>query len=241
MSCVQWLSRNVNNDISVLLNLLRIYTQPLFYKTAVVKSIELTFHPVSQSAAIFYAECGQRDLVSLTCEQLTLIENLSADAAQSSLQQVCCKIEPRVLADVAPNIIATSEKMKQHGVVLIVDVHERLSLACNQVNPAVHNLSEHGVAVCLGGYEWERADKRKGYLTSGLYRYVRFANPPRYLHEANQFLDSCFELVEKSSCGLIIDRVQSRTQFEMVKMAPYHALKGDYLGRPRLLSNGIDA
>lgn len=212
-----------------------VYCQRLFYKSTSA-GCELAFHPVGQSAMQFYAECNQGDLQLLTCEQLTFIERFSRNGGHlAPLSQVFFKVEPRVLADVASAIISTAEIMNAHGVELIVDVHERLFLANNRVNETVHTLCEHGISLCLGGYDWGRTDKRKKYLSSGVYRYVRLANPPLFMNEVDLFLDVCFEMVEKYSCRLIVDKVQSRTQHELVKKTPYHALKGFYLGRPHLL------
>lgn len=228
-------SSDVDNEISVPSSLIRIYSQPLFYKSEETNGIELEYRHVSQPTTRFYAECSQRDLIALTCGQLALIESLQVDFTSAGLQQVILKVQPRVLFDVVPAIIYTAEKMKSHGVELIVSVHERLLLANNRVDKSVCILHGSGISLCLGGYDWVRTDKRKKYLSSDMYRYICLANPPLFMNEADLFLDVCFEIARGDSCRLIVDKVQSRMQHELVKKTPYYALKGLYLGRPRLL------
>lgn len=211
----------------------RVYSQSLFNEMQQIGH-EIAFHPNAQPPLQFYSECNQDILSNLSRKQLLVIEEL---ITSGTLKPTCFfyKVEARVLYELIPAIIDTAKKLRLHNSELIIDVHERLLLSSNRVTDSVHELSENGVYSCLGGYEWECEDIRRHHVTSGLYRYVRLANPPQYLNDTNRFLDICFEMVEKFGTRLIIDKIQSRSQYEFAKKTPYYALKGFYLERPQLI------
>jgi len=214
----------------------RIYSQSFFYKNNGA-GIELAFHPISQPAIQFYAECNQETLRSIICEQLCAIEQLLMyeNERQTSTLQLFYKVEPRILYEVVPEITETAKRLKKNNIELVIDIHEKLRLPSNKVNDAVHKLAEDDIRTCLGGYDWERIERSHGYMATDLYHYVRLATPPRYLNDADRFLDICFEMTERHGCRIIIDKVQSRSQYEISKKTPFFALKGYYLERPQLL------
>lgn len=216
----------------------RIYSQPLF-KSMQKVGVEISFHPNEQLPSQFYAECNQDVLLHLAHEQLHAICALIKNNCDLPTR-VFYKVESRILYDLVPAIIDAAKNLKQYNSELIIDIHERLILSSNRVADAVVQLSDNGVFSCLGGYEWEHGDMRKPHIASGLYRYVRLANPPRYLNDANRFFDLCFELVDQLGISLIIDKVQSRSQYEYSSKTPCFALKGFYLERPRLLHTKMD-
>lgn len=211
----------------------RVYSQSLFNEVEKIGS-EISFHPNAQPPLQFYSECNQEVLSNLSRKQLLIIEELITSGI---LKSTCFfyKVEARVLFELVPSIIETAKNLRLHNSELIIDVHERLLLSSNRVTDAIHQLSENSVYSCLGGYEWEREDIRRHHITSGLYRYVRLANPPQYLNDTNRFLDICFEMVEKFGTNLIIDKIQSRAQYEFSKKTPCYGLKGFYLERPQLI------
>ncbi|MGL6416292.1 hypothetical protein ACSZMN_20645 [Aeromonas veronii] len=208
----------------------RIYSQSLF--NGVEKNgAEITFHPSTSSPLHFYSECNQEVLCNLTREQLITIETLISNGAIKPTF-LFFKVEARILNEIVPSIIETAKSLRVHNSELIIDVHERLLLSSNRVTDAIHQLSENGVYSCLGGYEWEYEDIRRCHVTSGLYRYIRLANPPMYLNDANRFLDVCFEMVEKFGANIIVDKIQSRSQYELSKKHHIMLLKDIILSAP---------
>lgn len=212
----------------------RIYSQPLFKEMAQV-GVEIAFHPSEQAPLQFYAECNQEVLSHLTHTQLRTISRV-IKAHSSRPARLFYKVESRVLFDLVPAIIEVARQLQEEKVELIIDVHERLLLSSNRVADAVIKLKENGVFSCLGGYEWEQEDTRSGQISAGLYQYVRLANPPRYLNDTARFFDICFKFAEELGISIIVDKVQSRSQYEYTRKAPCFAVKGFYLEKPNLLN-----
>jgi hypothetical protein len=194
----------------------RIFLQS-YYDSAIQKvGCEIYFHPTKESPLQFYSECNENTLNLISCEQLKTILFIMENNLFYT-PKVFYKVEPRVLIKLVPLIVDVAERLSGYNVELIVDIHERLLLSSNKVVDAVQQLKEANVDSCLGGYEWEVDNKRLAYVESRTYKYIRLANPPQHLRDANNFLDICFNMVEKFGASLIIDKVQSRAQFNLTK------------------------
>lgn len=221
----------------------KMYIQEIFSVNPKIRMAAFFFRPMNMEVASFYNSCSIQMLQMITHVQMSLLNECCQAYYKKGRRPCQCffKIEPRVICQVVEPLIEVMKDLKEYKIDLVLDVN-LLSEGYfdNDIKKSLLKISDSGFKICLGGYDWRNNDKGSFSIPSEIIDFIRLGPPPSNLAEVNHFVDTSFYIRENYNVKIVVDRVQSRGELDVVCRTPYYAAMGNYLSSAQLFK-GVEA
>ncbi|MFB2862504.1 hypothetical protein [Aeromonas sp. MdU4] len=231
------------NDVEWWNSYTRLFVQGIYSKNPKKRMAGLYFRPISMEATSFYKSCDFNLLLMNTKVQMSLLDEFCKTYNQAGRRpcQLFFKVEARLLSHMSGQLIALMDNMHSQNIELTLDLNLPRHISNDKEwQRSLFKIADGGHMVCLGGYNWKDNESNSFHMVNELFKYVRLGPPPSNLAEVNHFIDTCFYIKEKMSAQLILDRIQSQTDLDIVCRTPFFALMGDYISTAYLAKSMED-
>ncbi|MGY3944783.1 hypothetical protein [Aeromonas tecta] len=197
-----------------------------------VRLLEVYYRPKGNLlTTAFYNSCDSISLIELTLLQLS---DALLRALHEKATAIFFKVESRVLYALEESLIHFSSIFNTHGISLYIEIGGRVFISNNVSIHTLTRLCENNVNLVIENFLWRGGDWRERYISSGIFKCVKFDTPPQSKDEVNKFKDVLFYLKEKHEIDTIVSRVETKKQSEIVLSTGCWAVQGFYYARPKI-------
>ncbi|MFM1647840.1 EAL domain-containing protein [Aeromonas salmonicida] len=180
--------------------------------------------------ATFYNLCDSISLIEITLLQLS---DALLNAIKEKATTLFFKVESRILYALDEALVYFSSLFRSHDIDLYLEIGHRPYVSNNIPISTLIKLHENEVRLVVDNFSWRGGDWRERYLSSGIFCSVKLDTPPLLQNEVNDFKDSLFLLQEKHNLKVIVGKVETKKQNEIVLSTGCWAVQGFYYSRPR--------
>ncbi|MFQ2193327.1 EAL domain-containing protein [Aeromonas jandaei] len=192
--------------------------------------LESLYRPLDMiSPVTFYNLCDSISLIEITLLQLS---DALLNAIKEKVTALFFKVESRILYALDEALIYFSSLFRSHDIDLYLEIGHRPYVSNNIPISTLIKLHENEVRLVVDNFSWRGGDWRERYLSSGIFCSVKLDTPPLLQNEVNDFKDSLFLLQEKYNLKVIVGKVETKKQSEIVLSTGCWAVQGFYYARP---------